>query len=110
MGRKRKTIEEEVREGLRHLAFGDIKDAVTLLFADGSEILEKLPELDLFNISEIKRPKGGGTEIKFFDRIKALEKLRDTENSTPTQPLSFYRALEEGAKNAFSPSDGEFDE
>ena len=33
--------------------------------------------MDLFNISEIKRKKGGDIEIKFFDRIKALEKLLD---------------------------------
>lgn len=99
MGRKKKTIEEEVREGLRHLAFGEIQDAIQLLFAQENEILEKLPSLDLFCISEIKRPKGGGMEIKFFDRIKALEKLRDTKSEAPAQPLSFYKALEEGAKN-----------
>lgn len=71
-------------------------------FADENEITEKLPSLDLFNISEIKRPKGGGMEIKFFDRIKALEKLRDIKSDSPSQPLSFYKALEEGAKSAFT--------
>ena len=36
-----------------------------------------LPHLimDLFLVSEIKRPKDGSMEIKFFDRLKALEKL-----------------------------------
>ena len=100
MGRKKKTVEEEVRAGLRRLAFGEIQDAILLLFADENEILENLPRLDLFSVSEIKRPKGGGMEIKFFDRIRALEKLREAKNEAPTQPLSFYRALEEGAKNA----------
>lgn len=102
MGRKKKTIEEEVCKGLKRLAFGEIKDAIYLLFADENEITEKLPDLDLFNISEIKRPKGGGMEIKFFDRIKALEKLRDIKNESSSQPLSFYKALEEGAKGVFS--------
>lgn len=102
MGRKKKTTEEEVCEGLKHLAFGEVKDAIFLLFADENEIAEKLKGLDLFNISEIKRPKGGGMEIKFFDRIKALEKLRDITSDSPSQPLSFYKALEEGAKGAFS--------
>ena len=106
MGRKKKSAKEEVREGLRRLAFGEIKDAVTLLFADENEIMEKLPDLDLFCVSEIKRPKGGGMEIKFFDRIKALERLRDTEHDAPVQPLSFYKALEEGAKGAFGPAGG----
>lgn len=32
--------------------------------------------MDFFNISEIKRKKGGDIEIKFFDRLKALEKLQ----------------------------------
>lgn len=102
MGRRKKTTEEEVCKGLKCLAFGEIKDAIYLLFADENEITEKLPSLDLFNISEIKRPKGGGMEIKFFDRIKALEKLRDIKSDSPSQPLSFYKALEEGAKSAFT--------
>lgn len=100
MGRRKKKIEDEVREGLRRLAFGEIHDAVLLLFADEGEILNRLGELDLYNVSEIKRPRGGGMEIKFFDRIKALEKLREASDSSKSEPLSFYRALEEGAKSA----------
>ncbi len=110
MGRKKKTVEDEVREGLRRLAFGEIHDAVLLLFADESRIIDELPNFNLFNVSEIKRPRGGGMEIKFFDRIKALEKLRDTENSSSVQPLAFYRALEESAKRAGGAFDGEEDE
>lgn len=100
MGKKKKTIQEEVREGLKRLAFGEIQDAVLLLFADENEILERLETFNLYNISEIKRPRGGGMEIKFFDRIKALEKLRETEAVQSGEPLSFYQALEEGAKSA----------
>lgn len=100
MGRKKKTIEEDVRDGLRRLAFGEIHDAVLLLFADENEILENLKTFNLYNVSEIKRPKGGGMEIKFFDRLKALEKLRETQSAQAGEPLSFYQALEEGAKSA----------
>ncbi len=110
MGRKKKTVEEEVRDGLRRLAFGEIHDAVLLLFADENRIINELPKFNLFNISEIKRPKGGGMEIKFFDRIKALEKLRDSENGVSAQPLAFYRALEESAKRAGTAFDGAEDE
>lgn len=110
MGRKKKTVEDEVREGLRRLAFGEIHDAVLLLFADESRIMNELPDFNLFNVSEIKRPKGGGMEIKFFDRIKALEKLRDTESSSSVQPFAFYRALEESAKRAGGAFDGAEDE
>lgn len=73
--RKKKSIRQEYTEGLRHLAFGEIQDAVRLLYAPEEQILPALGEMDFFNISEIKRPKGGGMEIKFFDRLKALEKL-----------------------------------
>ena len=54
--------------------------------------------LDLFNVAEIKRPKGGGLEIKFFDRIKALEKLGDiSEIAVQDAGQSFYEALEKSA-------------
>ncbi|MCD7723306.1 MAG: hypothetical protein LUH82_05090 [Clostridiales bacterium] len=100
MGRKKKTICAEVQNGLRALAFGDVKDAVLLLFAGEDEISKRLDELNLYNVSEIKRPKGGGMEIKFFDRIKALEKLRETDAASGGEPLGFYRALEAGARGA----------
>lgn len=85
-------------EGFRRLAFDDIQDAVKLLFETEENILSSLPSLDLFNISEIKRQKGGGMEIKFFDRIKALEKLREITGADERQTaLSFYDALEKSA-------------
>ncbi len=60
--------------GYQRLAFGDISEAVSLLYIDNpdSQVLSKM---DLFSVSEIKRPKDGSMEIKFFDRLKALEKL-----------------------------------
>lgn len=102
MARRKKTIEEEVKQGLSQLAFGEITDAVSLLFEDEAVILQKLPTLNLFNISEIKRPKGGGMEIKFFDRIKALEKLRELTAEKSDRGLSFYEALEKSAENVKS--------
>ncbi len=63
-----------VKTGLSRLAFGSVNDAAALVFDD--ELTEdKIMRADLFNVSEIKRVKGGGVEIKFFDRQKALEKL-----------------------------------
>ena len=86
-------------EGLRRLAFGEIQDAITLLFESEENILSVLPTLDLFNVSEIKKQKGGGMEIKFFDRIKALEKLREVIGSDDKQTaVSFYDALEKSAQ------------
>ena len=40
-----------------------------------------LMKLDLFNVSELKRVKGGGVEVKFFDRQKALEKMMEYAGS-----------------------------
>lgn len=54
--------------------------------------------MDLFNISEIKRVKGGGMEIKFFDRIKALEKLENSDVNGFNDAVPFYQALEQGVK------------
>ncbi len=100
MSRKKKTTQKDVTEGLRHLAFGDIQDAVTLLFETEEGILSSLPSLDLFNVSEIKRQKGGGMEIKFFDRLRALEKLREIIDTDERQScISFYEALEKSASN-----------
>ena len=73
--RKKKTTKDEVREGLKRLAFGEIKDAVLLLFAQEGDILSQLPGLDLNNISEIKRPKVGGMEIKFFIKNEDKERV-----------------------------------
>lgn len=101
MARKKKSIREEYTDGLRRLAFGEIKDAVKLLYAEDEEILTELPRLDLFNISEIKRPRGGGMEIKFFDRLKALEKLGELDSKESKGVPAFFSALEEGAKNAW---------
>lgn len=63
-----------VKTGLSRLAFGSVNDAAALVF-DEQPSYEKIMRADLFNVSEIKRVKGGGVEMKFFDRQKALEKL-----------------------------------
>jgi len=53
--------------------------------------------MDLFNISEIKRKKGGDIEIKFFDRLKALEALYEMSEPTGSSDSAFYSAIEKGA-------------
>jgi hypothetical protein len=88
---------------LRRLALGSVSDAVKLLFAGNDFNPEKLDSLELFNISEIKRPKGGGMEIKFFDRVKAAEKLIAISGAEKAEKTPFFEALEQSAallKNA----------
>ena len=78
------------------MAFGCVSDAIKLLFSD--EVSESQIELmDLFNISEIKKKKGGDIEIKFFDRLKALEKLQNINVDASSEENSFYSAIEKGA-------------
>lgn len=98
-------------DGLGRLAFGNIQDAITLLFETEDSILSALPYLDLFNVSEIKRQKGGGMEIKFFDRLKAFEKLREMMDADEKQSCtSFYDALEKSAGNLnLRSEDGAYD-
>lgn len=76
------TEKKSIKEGLKHLAFGNCNDAVVLAFAEELPPKSVIEKLDLFNVSEIKRVKGGGVEIKLFDRFKALEKLYEIENSS----------------------------
>ena len=93
------TQKGDAAAGLRRLAFSSISDALRLLFAEEPLSPADLDGLDLFLISEIKRPKGGGMEIKFFDRIKALEKLSEIDNISDGNRISpFYNALTEGVR------------
>lgn len=100
MARRKKSKSEIIEDGLTKLATGNIADAVSLLYLSDEEAMEKLPKLNLFNVSEIKRPKGGGLEIKFFDRIKAFERLRENVTGEKSEELGFYQALENSIENA----------
>ncbi len=95
----RRSSENDIISGYYRLAFGCFADAVSLLFTE--EISpETIQQLDLFNISEIKRKKNGETEIKFFDRLKALEKLESTSlGSERNSAFSLYDAIEKGASS-----------
>ncbi len=88
---------DEIIAGYRQLAFGNISDAVRLAYSAEKPMLGT-EKLDLFNVSEIKRPKGGGLEIKFFDRLKALEHLEQLcSGGDEDSALPFYKALENSA-------------
>ncbi len=95
---QRSDEKQDVSEGYYRLAFGCSGDGIKLLFKD--EVTEEeIDSMDLFNISEIKRKKGGDIEIKFFDRIKALERLGDLDSSLRKgEGSSLYSAIEMGAR------------
>lgn len=86
----------EAADGFRRLAFGSVADAVKLVL--GQEQVTDTESLDLFMVSEIKLSKSGGIEIKFFDRIKALEALASiSESSVGDGSAQFIDAIFKGA-------------
>lgn len=93
---QRKQNEKDISAGYFRLAFGCVSDAVKLIFSDDIDP-QKIEEMDLFNIAEIKRKKGGDVEIKFFDRLKALEHLEDMCEISTQGDTSLYSAIEKGA-------------
>lgn len=95
--RDRKTAQAAAR-GLYRLAFGSVADALRLMLSGDEMTAEDIEKLDFFNVAEVKRPKGGGLEIKFFDRLKALEKLEKLGSGEENPQSSFIQALSEGAR------------
>lgn len=87
--------------GLMKLALGRCNDAVELL---REEQPPDISALDLYNVSEIKKVKGGGVEIKFFNRLDAIEKLIDLceTKSGANAAESFFNALSSGADRSDS--------
>ena len=78
---REKTFAKLATAGYRRLAFGSVADAVSLLYME-QPTLRQLQDMDLFMVSEIKKPKDGMLEIKFFDRLKALEKLEQSNRES----------------------------
>ena len=72
-GRKEK---KEVLEQMRRIVRSRPNDAVKLAYLSG-EALEAIDGLDLTAMTEFKRAGNGAVEIKFTDRLKALEKLME---------------------------------
>lgn len=103
---KEKRTALTVERGLMRLAFGSVTDALKLMLCEETMSAEEIEKLDLFNVSDIKRPKGGGLKIKFFDRIKALERLEKLGATEENEQSSFIKALSEGAKMLAEDDDG----
>lgn len=108
MSKKALHQEELVKAGLERLAFGSINDVAQLVFMEDIPSKKELSELDLFNVSEIKKVKGGGVEVKFFDRQKALEKLWeiDSTSSVNSSAESFFNAIKAGAETSAKTEEG----
>lgn len=91
---------DEIIAGYRRLAFSSCTDVLKLLFCGELPSDGNLDTVDLFNVAEIKKPKDGAMEIKFFDRLKALEHLEELSGalSGSDTALPLYEALMRSAK------------
>lgn len=87
--------------GLNRLAFASSCDSLKFMLLDKESLLQQVDKLDLFHISEIKIPKEGALEIKFFDRFKAFDKLLEIARfqSNSDDATEFFAALEASAKS-----------
>lgn len=86
--------------GLIRLAFGSHADGARLALEELESQL--LDNADLFCVAEVKRPKGGGCEVKFYDRLPVLELLLRTaqEEGSSTGPGGLLEALQKSAAPA----------
>lgn len=85
-----------VEHGLRQLAFGDISDAVRLIFNPPQDP-EDLENMNLFNISEIRRGKDGMVEIKLYNRMEAMHCLEERK-ANRDEVLPLYQALQRSTR------------
>ena len=95
---RQKIVSHMALVGYEKLAFYDIADCISLLYME-SPTKEQLKDMDMSCVSEIKKLKDGAMEIKFFDRNKALEKLRLFEENDKSTATGLVDALKKGAEN-----------
>ena len=86
-----------IYQGFHHPAFRSNSVAFKFQFYE-APAPRALGKMNFINVAEIRRMKEGAMEIKFFDRLKALEKLEEITDQGQTDTLPFYEALENSAK------------
>ncbi len=96
---------DDIRTALRRIAFGEANDAVRLALCEDDTL--PLNRMNFFGISELKKVKGGGIELKFTSRLDALKMLCEIENGefSKNRADSFLSAF----KNVSCNIDGEDD-
>lgn len=94
---KRESTEKKALRCLHRMAFYRPNDAIRIAMEEGGVDVRRLK---LEGISEFKRHANGAVEIKFFDRLKALELLLELqgEENRDGSLRSFLSAVEEGTE------------
>ena len=81
---------------IRRLAGSPANDAVRLAFLAPEE-MDQLDQLDLSAVTEFKRNSNGTVELKFVDRLEALQWLLE-KNAEDPKAERLYGALEQNAE------------
>lgn len=108
---EQEAVRAKAVRGLCRAAFGSCADVVKLLCCEDVRLLseENIEGLDLFLISEIKRPRDGSLEIKLVDRLKAMERLLEVDEHAEDRAAPLYRVLAEAAQSVKCGGDGDGD-
>lgn len=96
MGMNDHLTREALAEKIAELALAPAGDAINLALVPENAAA---PVADLRLVSEIKRGKDGGVELKFMDRLKLLELLAELlhpEESAESENL--YAAIDSAAR------------
>ena len=86
---------EALLEQMGRLAFARVNDAVKLAFLPEEE-RDVIGRLDLSALTEFRRSGAGTVEMKFTDRMRALERLLELSGPGGEEQLEqFLRSMEE---------------
>ena len=96
MKRNKKPLDrEQLLEQMRALACAKVNDAVKLAYLPEEE-REAIGKLDLSALIEFRRSGAGTVELKFADRMKALERLLELSGPSGEEQLdSIFRRMED---------------
>lgn len=96
MKRNKKPLDrEQLLEQMRALACAKVNDAVKLAYLPEEE-REAIGKLDLSTLIEFRRSGAGTVELKFADRMKALERLLELSGPSGEEQLdSLFRRMED---------------
>ena len=96
MKRNKKPLDrEQLLEQMRTLACAKVNDAVKLAYLPEEE-RDAIGKLDLSALTEFRRSGAGTVELKFADRMKALERLLELSGPSGEEQLErFLQRMEE---------------
>ena len=96
MKRNKKPLDrEQLLEQMRTLACAKVNDAVKLAYLPEEE-RDAIGKLDLSALTEFRRSGAGTVELKFADRMKALERLLELSGPSSEEQLdALFRRMED---------------